>query len=595
MLAWQYLFLVEYSIIMASMSRLYDIARRAPKEAAAAKSKATVAKEFVGKLILSDIPETLSNLQSSVGQTMNDSQEQAREVISSMNETIQYHYENGIPTDVVIAVSAAGLLVAALTAFVLYKLNQRNEHQKRYGKNRFPPKAPGGIRATLRALANPRELPLFWKRCADQVGPIFCLPSSFFCTTTSSQTQPMTVIVGSVSIAKEILQDSKTLKLEPAYDSIAKIAGGGPPANNIMTSEGPLWKLSRKAISPAFLSNHLDRMHQVCEEHTQKWVEKELVELVASGNSFDIGQEMIKLTLAILCEAAFEYRMKEKEAKFLLKEFDIAIEAYGNNDFDSAKSFWQALFAGRGRRTNARADKACERVQAVAMKIIKSFKKIKPSGQRQTIINLIVKSSKYDNDEHRAADIIMFLFAGLHTTAYSLAWTIIELAKHPSESKLLRDALNGEDDKLAHVMLKDVLREGMRLHPVTPTVGVRVTGKDHFLPGKMVIPKGSHVVFPSLILSRHGVQDAELFKPQRYRDDNELSFLLFSSGRRHCVGQSLALAEITFVLSRLCAEFTFKVVKQGTEEHGPFTRCVGTKLTVHKAHVERVHRSEAAQ
>jgi cytochrome P450 len=579
MVAWFIVFVAQYSIIMATLSGLYEMARRAPK--AGAKSKSTVVKEYLGKTI-SDVPEKFAVFQSSVSETVNNSHVQAKEILSSVNDNVQYYFENGIPRDVLLSVSAAVFVVAAVTAAIMFKLKRKKEHEKRYGKNTFPPVAKAGTLATIQALANPPELTLFLKQCADSVGPIFRL--SRFLTTD----QPMTVIVGDVQVAKEIMQDSKTLKLEPSYQSMTKIAGGSP---NIMTSEGPLWKVSRKAISPAFLTNHLDRMHQVCEEHTTKWVKEKIVDLVASGESFDIGEEMIKLTLNIICEAAFEYRMKEKEAKFFIREFDIAIKAYGCNDFDSALPFWQKL----GKGNDARADKACERIKAVALKIIQAHRKNKPSGQRQTIINLIIQSTKYDNDEHRAADILMFLFAGLHTTAYSLAWTIIELAKNPSQSKLLRDALNGDDDKMAHIMLKDVLREGMRLHPVTPTIGVRVTGKDFYLPNKTVIPKGSHVVFPSMILSRNKVEDAELFKPQRYRDDNEISFLLFSSGRRNCIGQSLALAEISFVLSRLCAEFTFKIVKQGKEEFGPFTRCVGTKMIVHKAHVEKSNRTIAKE
>lgn len=128
-------------------------------------------------------------------------------------------------------------------------------------------------------------------------------------------------------------------------------------------------------------------------------------------------------------------------------------------------------------------------------------------------------------------------------------------------------------------MLKDVLREGMRLRPATPGIGIRTVGRDFYMQDKsIVIPKGSQVVMPSLILTRFDVEDAESFRPSRWRDHPAKSFLLFSTGRRNCVGQSLALAEITWVLSRLCAKFEFDVVKEGSIEYCGTMKCIGTRL-----------------
>jgi len=143
----------------------------------------------------------------------------------------------------------------------------------------------------------------------------------------------------------------------------------------------------------------------------------------------------------------------------------------------------------------------------------------------------------------------------------------------------LNSALNGSNDKRAQAMLKDVLREGMRLRPPVPGIGIRTVGRDFYMKDKsIVIPKGSQIVVPSLVLTRFDVEDAEAFRPSRWRDHPDKSFLLFSTGRRNCVGQSLALAEITWVLSRLCAKYEFDVVNEGTVEYSGTTKCVGTRL-----------------
>lgn len=141
---------------------------------------------------------------------------------------------------------------------------------------------------------------------------------------------------------------------------------------------------------------------------------------------------------------------------------------------------------------------------------------------------------------------------------------------------------------IAQQMLRDILREGMRLRPVSPGIGVRVIGKDFYLKDKaMVIPKGSHVMFPSMVMTRSGVENPEEFRPSRWADHPDRNFLAFSTGKRNCIGQSLALAEVTWVLSRLCAKYDFEVVEEGKAEFCMTLKCVGAKLTA--KHLPRSH------
>lgn len=179
---------------------------------------------------------------------------------------------------------------------------------------------------------------------------------------------------------------------------------------------------------------------------------------------------------------------------------------------------------------------------------------------------------------------MVFLFSGVERTAYSLALTIFELARNTNVQIDLRNSLNGNDDNCAQEMLKDVLREGMRMHP-SQRIGMRIVGRDFYMKTKsIVIPKGSNIFVPSLIVTRFGVESPELFLPSRWRKHPDKSFLLFSTGRRNCVGQSLALAEITWVLSRLFAKYDFHVTSQGTVQYHGTMKCVRSRL---KASVAR--------
>ena len=104
-------------------------------------------------------------------------------------------------------------------------------------------------------------------------------------------------------------------------------------------------------------------------------------------------------------------------------------------------------------------------------------------------------------------------------------------------------------------------------------------GKDFYLKDRaIVIPKGSHIMFPSIILTRDGIEDPEIFRPGRWNDRPDQTFLPFSTGKRNCIGQALALAEVTWVLSRLCAKYEFEVVDEGQAEFCGSLKCVGARL-----------------
>ena len=518
---------------------------------------------------------------------LNDARQAVREIdLEAIGHTVQGKLQNAtvvatefvtsldprdIPQEMIMPLAMATIAGLIIVALLYRKRQLRIRHHEQYGENAFPPHAPCSYWETVSALTG-KEQPWFFKQCAEMVGPVFRLRIPF-------TKAPMFVAIGDVETAKEILQDPETVKPETMYSSIAAIAGGP----NIVTSEGLHWKLSRKCLSSAFVKSHLDRMHRVCKDQTEAWIEDRLEPAIRSKDSFDIGEECMFLTISIICRAAFEYRIKDAEAKGLIKDLetvtkDCAIDEIRN----PIRKIMPGAFMSSSNAENAAAK---ERIQAFAKKMLSNYRKQQKMRRastatvRESIISCIEKSTNYENDTHRIADIVMLLISGHDTTAYTLAWILLELARNPHELKFLRDALRGNNDDLAQQMLKDILREGMRLRPVSPGIGVRMIGKDFYLKDKaIVIPKGSYIMFPSMILTRYGVEHPEEFRPARWTEHPDRTFLPFSTGKRNCVGQALALAEITWVLSRLCAKYNFKVVDEGKAEFSSTLKCVGARL-----------------
>ena len=67
---------------------------------------------------------------------------------------------------------------------------------------------------------------------------------------------------------------------------------------------------------------------------------------------------------------------------------------------------------------------------------------------------------------------------------------------------------------------------------------------------------------------RSGIREPDLFMPDRWADDDidavKLSemFIPFSTGRRACVGQTLALLELKLVLATLLLDYDFNLISE---------------------------------
>mmetsp|Transcript_9218 Transcript_9218/g.23341 ORF Transcript_9218/g.23341 Transcript_9218/m.23341 type:complete len:609 (-) Transcript_9218:333-2159(-) len=556
--------------------------------------------------IRTEIEETITNANILVNETckqldekfhINEHYNEVESKIGDWSETIGLdHIPPSQLLQLAVMIFTVGFVLTLLGRRVL---RQRN-HRLLYGQNAFPPYAKAGSFETALAHFNGSQLPWFYQQCAAEIqSPVFRLKRA---PPSAPKGSPMVVAVGDLLTAKEILRDSETVKAPRAYSAITRMTQGTP---NIVSSEGQLWKTSRKAVSPAFLKKHMDRMHLACKDQTEEWISEMLKPCIANKQDFDVGKQMELLTLSIIANVAFEYRISPKEGAAFLHELEIMTKKF---TFDEVNRPIMGMIDFLVPSTR-RAKVARTRVHDFAKKILNIYRKkvskaaaantaaassstssVSSSGTstgsapatEDTIISCIARCKKYENDTQRVADIVAFLYSSIYNTAYSLAWTLFELAKNPDEALKLQKALNGNDDRMAQEMLKDVLREGMRLRPPTPGIGLRTAGKDFYMKDQsIVIPKGSCVFFPSLVMTRFGLDDAESFRPSRWRDHPDKSFLLFSTGPRNCIGQSLALAEITWVLSRICAKYDLTVSEEGTAQYSGTIKCVGTRLLCH--------------
>merc|ERR1712071_483105 len=162
--------------------------------------------------------------------------------------------------------------------------------------------------------------------------------------------------------------------------------------------------------------------------------------------------------------------------------------------------------------------------------------------------------------ESQLLSLISDLFiAGGETTITTLRWSVLCLALNPHVQERIRNEMKevvGMDSPPSYSQREELpyfeatMYEILRFCGVVPGMW-RNTTNDTTVNG-FFIPKGTWVLLHFYAMSRkeEDWKDAHLFRPERFLDEqgafqkNE-NFLVFSTGRRHCPGETLAKTELS--------------------------------------------------
>ncbi|KAF0897568.1 hypothetical protein E2562_039187 [Oryza meyeriana var. granulata] len=165
------------------------------------------------------------------------------------------------------------------------------------------------------------------------------------------------------------------------------------------------------------------------------------------------------------------------------------------------------------------------------------------------------------------------------SSAQVIELTMAELMRKPHLLKKVQDEVracipNGQEivcevDVNNMTYLRAVVKEGLRLHPVAPLLGARISMADCNIDG-YVIPSGMRVLVNAWAIGRDERfwEDAEEFVPERFVKStssataasvnirgNDYQYLPFSSGRRICPGMNFAITVMEIMLANLMWKF----------------------------------------
>ena len=155
-----------------------------------------------------------------------------------------------------------------------------------------------------------------------------------------------------------------------------------------------------------------------------------------------------------------------------------------------------------------------------------------------------------DMDDGEIRDQLMtLLLAGHETTATGLAWTFDLLLRHPP----VLDRLVAEVDAGEETYLRAVVAESLRLRPVVPLAGRRLSSELRV--NGHVLPPGTDVT-PAIWLAHTRADrypEPFAFRPERFLESAPATYawIPFGGGVRRCLGAAFAEMEMRVALAEI--------------------------------------------
>uniref|UniRef100_A0A8B9P4Y1 Uncharacterized protein n=1 Tax=Apteryx owenii TaxID=8824 RepID=A0A8B9P4Y1_APTOW len=173
--------------------------------------------------------------------------------------------------------------------------------------------------------------------------------------------------------------------------------------------------------------------------------------------------------------------------------------------------------------------------------------------------------------ENMMVTLFDMLAAGTESTSISIRYCLMVLLEHPAvmqeeiERVMGRERLPALRDRAAMPYTDAVIHEAQRCLDFVPLGFIRTVRQDTQLRG-FTIPKGCTIypVLSSALQDPQHFRNPEVFDPGHFLDEtgafrkNE-AFLPFSAGKRMCLGESLARAQLFLFLTAILQRFRLRL------------------------------------
>lgn len=315
--------------------------------------------------------------------------------------------------------------------------------------------------------------------------------------------------------------------------------------DGLLVSEGEQHRERRKLVAPAFAHQRVSKYADVMQEHAlaaqTRWQD---------GQTLDIAEEMMRLTLGIVGKTLFDVDLLDRAATL-------------GRDIATLQTalMLQMRIPFRLPMQN-RNLAAVDRLNATVYGMINERRAA--NIDKGDVLSMLLLSTDEETGEHltdeQIRDEAMTLFlAGHETTAQAMAWSWYLLTKHPEHFERLR--------REGAPFALQVMKESMRLYPPAFLLA-RAAVRDTSI-GGFAVRKDEIVFIAPWLLHRDPriFEDPLRFDPDRFLPEREarlprFAYFPFGGGRRICIGNQFALMEGQIILSTVAAKVGMELVSR---------------------------------
>ncbi|GJU92804.1 cytochrome P450 714C2-like protein [Tanacetum coccineum] len=352
----------------------------------------------------------------------------------------------------------------------------------------------------------------------------------------------------------------------------------------ILSSNGPYWSHQRKIIAPHLYPDKVKDMVTLMANATSTVLHSWESKIKQTGDFADIriDNDLRSVSADIISRACFGSNYSQGEMIFsklralqgVMSKASIGVPVLRYVPSKNNRETWKLE-------------------NDINSRIVQVVKSSDEGTSRKDLLQTIIKAAKKDGGEANKwihIDPRKFIvdnckslyFAGYETTATSVSWCLMLLAKYPEwQSRCRTEVLDICRDKLPDMtMLQSmktltmVIQEALRLYPPVAFT-VREALKDIKF-RNILIPKGINVQTVIPMLHQHPElwgPDVYEFKPERFAEGTKgackipQAYMPFGMGPRICAGQHFAMTELKVILALVLSRFSFSL--SPTYRHSP--------------------------
>ncbi len=353
------------------------------------------------------------------------------------------------------------------------------------------------------------------------------------------------VIVNSPELVPEVLiEKAEDFVKGPVLRVVARPVFG----DGLLTSEGDLHRQRRRMVAPALAHQRMAHYSDVMVQHSTA-----LAESWHDGETLDVVEAMMRLTLGIVCRTLFDVEVPGQA------------EAIGH-DILTAQSYAMRQIRVPFPLPQGKARAALARLNERIYGIIRERRTESNNGgaDRGDLLSMLLLTRDEETglqlDDTAVRDEAMTLFlAGHETVALATGYSWYLLAQRPD----LFERLRAEGAPFA----LQVLKESLRLYPPAYAIA-RSAVRDTEIGGFPILK--NDIVFVAQWLLHRDPRwfpdplhfDPDRFLPEREAQIPKYAYLPFGGGRRICIGNHFALTEGQIILNTIAQRFSMELVSR---------------------------------